>query len=30
VVVITHDDAYFDRADRCLRFEDGALVEVPR
>lgn len=30
VIVITHDDEYFDRADRCLRFTDGALVEVPR
>lgn len=28
VIVITHDDAYFDRADRRLRFASGALVEV--
>lgn len=27
VIVISHDDEYFDRADRCLRFDRGKLVE---
>lgn len=28
VVVITHDDAYFQVADRCVRLEDGKVTEV--
>lgn len=28
VVVITHDDGYFHMADRCLRLEDGKIVEI--
>ncbi|TAN51154.1 MAG: cyclic peptide export ABC transporter [Methylococcaceae bacterium] len=28
VVVITHDDAYFQMADRCLRLEEGRLFEI--
>lgn len=28
IVVVTHDDAYFDVADRCLKIEDGKLIEV--
>ena len=27
VIAVTHDDRYFDCADRCLRFEGGRLVE---
>jgi putative ATP-binding cassette transporter len=29
VVVISHDDAYFDVADRCYKLEDGKLTEMP-
>ncbi|WP_133717698.1 cyclic peptide export ABC transporter [Methylocaldum gracile] len=29
VIVITHDDAYFSLADRCLKLRDGKLFEVP-
>jgi putative ATP-binding cassette transporter len=29
VVVITHDDAYFSMADRCLKLQDGKLFEIP-
>ena len=28
VVVISHDDAYFDAADRCYKLEDGKLTEI--
>jgi putative ATP-binding cassette transporter len=27
VVVISHDDQYFERADRIVRFEEGRIVE---
>ncbi len=30
VVVITHDDAYFQVADRCLKLEEGRLTENTR
>lgn len=29
VVVITHDDGYFHVADRCLKLEEGKLLELP-
>jgi ABC-type siderophore export system fused ATPase/permease subunit len=29
VIVITHDDAYFSLADRCLKLQDGKLFEIP-
>lgn len=29
IVVISHDDRYFDCADRCLRIEHGQLTELP-
>ncbi|CAG0956327.1 ABC transporter ATP-binding/permease protein YojI [Myxococcaceae bacterium] len=29
VVVITHDDAYFHVADRCLKLDEGRLTEIP-
>lgn len=29
VVVITHDEGYFDVADRCLRLEEGRIAEIP-
>lgn len=28
VIVITHDDAYFGLADRCLKLQDGKLSEI--
>ena len=28
VIVITHDETYFSRADRCLRLEGDRFVEV--
>ena len=30
VVVITHDDRYFDCADRILKLENGQIVEAPK
>lgn len=30
LIVITHDDRYFDLADRVLRMHDGRLMEEPR
>ncbi len=27
VIVVTHDDNYFDRADRCVRFDGGLIAE---
>lgn len=29
VIVITHDDTYFSLADRCLKLQDGKLLEIP-
>lgn len=28
IVVITHDDGYFYMADRCMRLEDGKIMEI--
>lgn len=30
ILVITHDDRYFDRADRILKLEEGKLVDMPQ
>lgn len=30
VLVITHDDQYFELADRCIKLEAGQLVEMQR
>ncbi|HKR45573.1 MAG TPA: cyclic peptide export ABC transporter, partial [Paraburkholderia sp.] len=30
LIVISHDDRYFDAADRCIRLEDGRIVEELR
>ena len=28
IIAVTHDDRYFDRADRVLKMEEGKVVEV--